>query len=124
MVIAYLSPSLVQTTAILAAGMWLLGGTTLGNYIYQGALVLLGNSVLLFLGFIVGSFAKNVSTASGLGNAVSTPMMFLSGVFFPTDTLPSILPAAVRARALSPMMTVMLGGGHWTPKHLRTAPLS
>jgi ABC-type polysaccharide/polyol phosphate export permease len=71
--------------------------------------VVLANLTFLNLGFIVGSLAKTVNAANGLANAVAMPMMFLSGVFFPTDTLPAILAAVVKYLPLSPMLEAMRG---------------
>ena len=109
LILAHLVLALVQTAVILAAGMLLLDGDVLGNFFYLGVLVVMGNIVFLSLGFIVGSFAKNVAAASGLGNAIVLPMMFLSGVFFSTDTLPGVLPTVVSYLPLSPMLEAMRG---------------
>ena len=72
-------------------------------------LAVLANLTFLNLGFIVGSIAKTVQAASGLGNAVAMPMMFLSGVFFPTENLPTILARVVAYLSLSPMLEAMRG---------------
>ena len=40
--------------------------------------------------------AGSVQAAAGLGNAVSLPMMFLSGVFFPLDALPGVVTAVTQ----------------------------
>jgi ABC-2 type transport system permease protein len=37
------------------------------------------------------------------------PMMFFSGVFFPTDSLPTVLAVAVRYLPLTPMLDAMRG---------------
>ena len=109
LILAHLALALVQTAIILAAGILILDGDVLGNYLYIGVLVVIGNIVFLSLGFIVGSLAKTVSAASGLGNAITMPMMFLSGVFFPTDSLPGVLSTLVRYLPLSPMLEAMRG---------------
>ena len=64
----------------------------------------MGNLVFLNLGFIVGAFSKTVAAASGLGNAVSLPLMFLSGVFFPTDSLPTVLLFVIEYLPLAPLL--------------------
>ncbi len=109
LILAHLMLALVQTALILAAGILILDGDILGNYAYIGILVVMGNTVFLSIGFIVGSIAKNAAAASGLGNAVAMPMMFLSGVFFPTDDLPGFLPTVVSYLPLAPMLEAMRG---------------
>jgi ABC-2 type transport system permease protein len=109
MVIAYLVVSLGQTAIILGAGILLFDATIYGNYLYIGLLVVMGNLIFLSLGFIVGAVAKNVQAASGLGNAVALPMMFLSGTFFPTDDLPVALSTVVQYLPLSPLLEAIRG---------------
>ncbi|MBI2872832.1 MAG: ABC transporter permease [Chloroflexi bacterium] len=108
-ILAHLALSLAQAAIILAAGVFLFGGTIYGNYLYIALLVLLGNIIFLNLGFIVGTIAKNVNAASGLGNAVTVPMMFFSGVFFPTENLPRFLATVVTYLPLTPMLDAMRG---------------
>ncbi len=108
-VLAYLVLSLVQAAVILTAGTALFGGELFGNYAYIAVLVLLGNLAFLTIGFIVGSIAQNVQAASGMGNAVALPMMFLSGVFFDKEDLPSALGTAVEYLPLSPMLDALRG---------------
>jgi ABC-2 type transport system permease protein len=109
LIIAYLLLSLVQAAVILTAGVVLFGGQVLGNLLHIGIIVLMANAVFLNIGFIVGSFSKTVPAASGLGNAVAMPMMFLSGTFFPKDGLPDALAAAVEFLPLSPMLDALRG---------------
>ena len=47
--------------------------------------------------------------ADGLANAVAMPMMFLSGTFFPTETLPGVLANVVKYLPLSPLLVAMRG---------------
>ncbi len=109
MVLAHLVLALMQTVVILAVGVLLFNGHLYGNYLYIGLLMLLANLTFLSIGFIVGAFAKNVEAASGLGNAVSLPMMFLSGTFFPKENLPDALRVVVEYLPLSPLLVAMRG---------------
>lgn len=108
-ILANLVLSLVQAAIILVAGVLLFDATIYGNLAYVFLLVLLGNMIFLNLGFIVGSFSQTVQAASGLGNIVTMPMMFFSGVFFPTDTLPRALAIVVGYLPLTPMLDAMRG---------------
>lgn len=106
---AYLILSIVQAVIILAAGVVLFHAHIYGNLGYLFLLVLLGNIVFLNLGFIVGSFSNTAEGASGLGNILSMPMMFFSGVFFPTESLPKVLSVVVQYLPLTPMLNTMRG---------------
>jgi ABC-2 type transport system permease protein len=108
-VLAYLVLALIQAAIILSVGALVFGASVEGNLFVIGLLVLVGNLIFLNLGFIVGSYAKTVSAASGLGNAVVLPLMFFSGVFFPTDNLPFILRTVVEYLPLAPMLEAFRG---------------
>ena len=108
-VAALLVVALAQATVILLAGIFLLGGHVYGNYLYVGVLVLLGNSVFLAIGFIVGAHVNTVQAASGLGNAVAMPLMFLSGTFFPLDTMPHVVASIVAYLPLAAMLEALRG---------------
>ena len=108
-VLAYLVLSMVQATVILGAGILVFGANVYGNVAWVFPLVLLANLIFLNLGFIVGAFSKTVGAASGLGKAVALPMMFLSGAFFPTDTLPAGLKQVVEYLPLTPLLDALRG---------------
>ena len=104
-VLASLLLSIVQAAIILAVGMAIFGvSIPLSQAPQLCVLILMGNLVFLNLGFILGAFSKTVAAASGLGNAVSLPLMFLSGVFFPTDNLPTVLLFVIEYLPLAPLL--------------------
>ena len=106
-VLAHLLLAMVQTAVILAIGVWVFGGN-LGNGVWLiFPIAALGNVVFLNLGFIVASFSNSGAAASGMGNAITLPMMFLSGVFWASDSLPGFLPDVVRFLPLTPMLDAM-----------------
>lgn len=84
-------------------------GHIYGNILGILVLVIIGNTIFLNLGFIIGALAKRVEAAGGFANAVSIPMMFFSGTFFSTDSLPGILPDIVKYLPLTPLITAMRG---------------
>jgi ABC-2 type transport system permease protein len=104
LVVAHLVLAVVQAALILAWGVLLFGGTVTGNLLWIAVFVVLGNVIFLNIGFIVSTRAESAEAASGVGNAVAMPMMFFSGVFFPTTTLPWILPAVTALLPLKPMV--------------------
>ncbi|MEK9658396.1 MAG: ABC transporter permease [Chloroflexota bacterium] len=108
-VLAHLLLSLVQAVVIAGVGMLVFDAQVRGNVAMLFLVVLLGNTVFLSIGFIIGALSRTVQAASGLGNAVAMPMMFLSGTFFPRDTLPSVLKALVDFLPLSAMVDLLRG---------------
>ncbi|MFH1141987.1 MAG: ABC transporter permease [Chloroflexota bacterium] len=104
---AHLVLSVLQALVIMAAGMLFFNGHVYGNFLGFLLLAVIGNIVFLNLGFIVGAIAKNVRAADGLANAVSLPMMFLSGTFFPRESLPNAMRHVVDYLPLSPLLDAM-----------------
>ena len=111
-IIAHLILALVQAVIILAVGVFVFGGNIHGSpALLQVAwvlvIVLLGTVVFLNIGFILSAWARSPAAASGMGNAVALPMMFLAGTFFSTASLPWLLPYAALALPLTPMLDAL-----------------
>lgn len=62
-----------------------------GDYLSLLAVLILGVTLLFGIGLAIGGWAKNESQAAPLANLITFPMMFLSGVFFPTFLMPEWL---------------------------------
>lgn len=75
-----------------------------GNYAILGFVVLLGTIMLFGIGLALGGWAKNENQAAPLAQLVTLPMMFLSGVFFPTFLMPDVLQAITRFIPLTPII--------------------
>jgi ABC-2 type transport system permease protein len=106
-VLARLVLALAQAALILAVGVFLFGAEIYGNVLWIFVLTTIANLVFLNIGFAVAGRAANADAAQGIGNAVALPMMFLSGVFFPTDTLPAALQEVVRFLPLTPLIEAL-----------------
>jgi len=52
---------------------------------YAIGLIFLGSVAFCSVGIVLGGLIKDVEAASGAGNAIAFPMMFLSGAFIPID---------------------------------------
>ncbi len=102
-VAAFLALSLLQTAIILLVGT-AAGADLPITFFWAFPLALIGNLIFLNLGILVAAASKTVAAASGLGNVVTLPMMFLSGVFFPIDQLPGVLERIVRFLPLTPLL--------------------
>ncbi len=106
-VVAHLLLALVQALIILAVGVFVFGGDIHGSLGWVLVIVLLGTVVFLNIGFILSAWARSPAAASGMGNAVALPMMFLAGTFFSTASLPWLLPYAAMALPLTPMLDAL-----------------
>ncbi len=62
-----------------------------GNFFILAFVVVLGTIMLFGIGLALGGWAKNENQAAPLAQLVVLPMMFLSGVFFPTFLMPELL---------------------------------
>lgn len=62
-----------------------------GNYLILALIVAVGTIMLFGIGLALGGWAKNENQAAPLAQLVTLPMMFLSGVFFPTFLMPELL---------------------------------
>ncbi|MBM3943726.1 MAG: ABC transporter permease [SAR202 cluster bacterium] len=104
---AHLALALAQAAIILGLGVLAFGARFNGNVLAVFAVVLLGSIVFLNIGFIVSAWTNTPAAASGLGNAVALPMLFFSGAFFATTSLPWVLPVLVQGLPLTPMLEAM-----------------
>jgi len=106
-VIAHLALAIVQAVIILGVGIVIFGARLSGNWAGLFIVILLGSAVFLNIGFLMSAWANTPSAASGMGNAIALPMIFLAGTFFSTASLPWILPYLVEALPLTPMLSAM-----------------
>ena len=106
-IISYLILAVVQAAVILAVGVFVFGAHLPGNWLWLLVPVILGSIVFLNIGFIMSAWANSPAAASGMGNAISLPMMFFAGTFFSTASLPWLLPYLAEALPLTPMISAM-----------------
>ena len=104
---AHVLLAMVQAGIILSLGVFVFGGHINGNIIWVLLVTALGSIVFLNIGFVLSAWAKSPAAASGMGNAVALPMMFLAGTFFSTAALPWILPQLSLALPLTPMLVAL-----------------
>ena len=55
--------------------------------------IILASAMFSSIGMIIARFIKNEETAAAAAGAITFPMMFLAGSFFPLETMPSFLRA-------------------------------
>lgn len=103
-VLARVLLAMVQALLIIGVGVYLFGANIYGNVLWMLVLASVANLAFLNIGFAVAGRASNPDAAQGIGTAVSIPMMFLSGVFFPTDNLPEVMQTVVQYLPLTPLI--------------------
>jgi ABC-2 type transport system permease protein len=107
-IIAYAASSIVAG-AISIAIMFVVAVTVFhfrvnGNLVLFALYALLGAILMFGFGMAVGGWANDEKQAAPLGNLVSFPMMFLSGVFFPRYLMPIWLQHLTAFVPLSPVV--------------------
>jgi ABC-2 type transport system permease protein len=93
--------ALAQSVILVGAAWALFGLHVTGSYLSVLVLILLGSLAFLSIGFLISSVAKNVEVANSVANAISFPMLFLGGVFFPVDSAPGWLQPITKALPLT-----------------------
>ncbi|MFC5448513.1 ABC transporter permease [Paenibacillus aestuarii] len=80
--------------------------------------IVLGTLAFMAVGFIIAGLAKSPESAGPIAGVISFPLMFLGGVFFPTNSMPAafqavvnVLPIAHLSTALRQVMNVGAGFG-------------
>jgi len=99
--------NLFQVAFILAISIYLFGAHIYGSIFLVFLFSLLGAVLFQSLGFAVASLTKTTDAAQGMTLSITIPMMFLAGVFFPIDQLPSWLAAVVRYLPLAPLLRMI-----------------
>jgi ABC-2 type transport system permease protein len=74
------------------------------DYLSFLIMILLGATLMFGIGLAIGGWAKNENQAAPLAQMVALPMMFLSGVFFPTFLMPEFLQRITQFIPLTPVV--------------------
>jgi ABC-2 type transport system permease protein len=90
-IVMRLAIALLQTGIILAVGMALFGMTMEGNWLILCGILMLGTLAFIALAFLIAAVARTEESGSALTSAIQLPMLFLSGIFFPIEVMPSFL---------------------------------
>jgi ABC-2 type transport system permease protein len=119
--------SLVQAVIVIAVGSALFNVQIGGNPLAIAGLVLLGSLMFISLGYVIASFAQTEDAANAMTSIVQFPLMFLSGTFFPIESMPASLQTVARALPLTylgdALRQVMVGGAPFTPLWICVAVL-
>lgn len=106
-VVSRLILNMVQIAVILAIGIYMFDANIYGNLFVLAAVAMLGALLFQLMGFVVASLSRTTDAAQGMATAITIPMMFLGGVFFPIDSLPKWLYYVVQYLPLSPLLRML-----------------
>lgn len=106
-VISNLILNIFQISLILAIGVYGFGAHIYGSYFLIYLFGIIGAILFLSIGFVITSFSKTAQAAQGMATAITIPMMFLAGVFFPIDQLPKWLFSIVQFLPLAPLLRMI-----------------
>ncbi len=96
----------VQTAIIMIVGV-LVGGSLGPSWPLLFVISTLGNLIFLSLGFAIAGRVGSVDAANNMAGLATTPLMFLSGSFFPIDSMPGWLQPVADALPLTPLIDSM-----------------
>ncbi|MCI0582062.1 MAG: ABC transporter permease [Chloroflexi bacterium] len=120
--------ALGQTVIIVAVGALAFDVQVSGNLLLVGALVVMGSVSFIALGYVIAAFARTEDAANGMTSVVQFPLMFLSGTFFPIDSMPDLLKGVARVLPLTylsdALRQTMVGGTPFAPLWLCFAVLA
>lgn len=122
-ILAALVIVLLSCAALIVMATLIWGLDVRGNWLLITGVLALGGLSFLGIGYAIAAISRNVEMAAVFGNAISFPMLFLSGVFIPVSSMPSwlqpvayILPLRYLVDALrKPMMYGEGLGAIWLP---------
>lgn len=98
--------ALAQVVLMLGVGL-ALGARVEGNLVTLLVLATLGNVTFLSLGFAVAGRAPSVDAANNVAGLLTTPLMFLTGMFFPLESLPAAVQRVAEWLPMTPLIDAM-----------------
>jgi ABC-2 type transport system permease protein len=110
---------LVQAALIVGIGVLAFGVQVLGALWLMAAIVILGALTFISIGYVVAALVRTEEAANGIVQVIQFPMMFLSGVFFPIEIMPSVLRPVAAILPLTylgdALRQVMVSGSAFAP---------
>lgn len=100
---------LIQVAVLVLAGLLIFHAKTHGSWPLAILVILVGTAAFVSIGFLLCSLARTSESARGLAAMVAFPMMFLSGVFIPLDSLPDVIQRIVHALPLTYLTEALRG---------------
>jgi ABC-2 type transport system permease protein len=114
-VLVKLLTTLASIVALMVAGRRYVPAGTDVPYAAFAVAVLFSTLSILSIGFIVASLVPTARFAQPIGTLLFYPMLILSGLFFPLDSLPPLLQTVARVLPVSHAVALMKGAWHGLP---------
>jgi len=92
---------IMQIAVLLGIAVLFLDVSILGSYLNLFTIIFMGAIIFLCIGFLLGSVAKTQQSIQAIGNLVIFPQIFLSGIFYPIESLPGIIQPVATVLPLS-----------------------
>ncbi|MSQ29255.1 MAG: ABC transporter permease [Dehalococcoidia bacterium] len=105
---AHLVITAVQVVVLIFVGQ-MLGADLFSGGIWAPLIAVFGTIVFLNLGVVVAGRVTGRGAVEGAANAITLPMMFLSGSFFPVSALPPVMQKVVQVLPLTHMLNALRG---------------
>jgi len=108
-VLVHLIRSLITAGLVLVVGVVLFGVHVTGAEVLlkTAVLSLIGSGAFVALGFYIAAIARNTEIAAALAQVIATPMMFLSGVFFPMENAPAWIQPIIKVLPLTYLVNAL-----------------
>jgi ABC-2 type transport system permease protein len=90
-VVTRLIMAAVQVVILLAVALLIFHIHLTGNILELLVASILGSAIFIAAGFAISGYAKDEQAVPAIANIIVLPMMFLSGIFFPRDSMPGWL---------------------------------
>jgi ABC-2 type transport system permease protein len=92
---------LLQILVLVALGVWVFGAKNYGNWLLLIPPIVLGTASFVGIGFLITSVSRTSEAARALAAMITFPLMFLSGLFFPISSLPTVVQDIARVLPLA-----------------------
>ncbi|MCK4570915.1 ABC transporter permease [Candidatus Bipolaricaulota bacterium] len=89
--LGHLTLCVVQFALLYLLGVYVFGATISFASLESVALLVLAATTFMAFGFLIASLARTANGGMATANILNMPMMFLSGMFFPTSGLPAVI---------------------------------
>ncbi|MFS8582240.1 MAG: ABC transporter permease [Limnochordales bacterium] len=112
--------NLLQGAIIVLVGVLVFRAQVVGSYLNMFLLSVIGSVAFLSIGFAVSTLSATPDGANTFGSALTFPMMFLSGTFWPREFIPDALQPVIDLLPLTPLVEALRGvatHGHGLEMH-------
>jgi ABC-2 type transport system permease protein len=103
----YTLTSLFQMAVLIAVAVLVFHAKIVGSLATLAALVVVGTLAFVGMGFAISTLSSTPESANLLGSAISFPMMFLAGTFWPREFMPTAIQPVIGLLPLTPLVEVM-----------------